>query len=55
MAYAYGGKVKDVVLAAAADGARRLLGARAELSPGLVLKASVAVSVRQPADPDAAP
>jgi diacylglycerol O-acyltransferase / wax synthase len=46
VAHAHGGKINDVVLAAVAGGARRLLEARGELRPGLVLKASVAVSVR---------
>lgn len=46
VAHAHGGKINDVVLAAVARGARRLLEARGELRPGLVLKASVAVSVR---------
>ena len=47
-AHAHGGKVNDVVLAAVAGGARRLLEARGELRPELVLKASVPVSVRGP-------
>jgi len=44
--HAHGGTVNDVVLAAVAGGARALLGARGELTPALVLKASVAVSLR---------
>ncbi|HZD68000.1 MAG TPA: wax ester/triacylglycerol synthase family O-acyltransferase [Actinomycetes bacterium] len=50
VAHAHGAKVNDVVLAAVAGGARRLLEARGELQPGLVLSASVAVSVRSPAE-----
>ena len=46
VAHAHGGKINDVVLAAVAGGARRLLEARGELRHRLVLKASVAVSVR---------
>ncbi len=46
VAHAHSGKINDVVLAAVAGGARRLLETRGELRPGLVLKASVAVSVR---------
>jgi len=53
VAHAHGGKVNDVVLAAIAGGARRLLESRGELRPGLVLKASVAASVRGPADQQA--
>lgn len=41
--------MNDVVLTAIAGGARALLSARAELRPTLVLKASVAASVRAPA------
>ncbi len=48
VAHAQGGTVNDVVLAAVAGGARSLLGARGELTPGLVLKASVAASLRGP-------
>lgn len=51
IAHAHGATVNDVVLAAAAGGARRLLDARGELGPGLVLKASVAVSVRGSGEP----
>jgi diacylglycerol O-acyltransferase / wax synthase len=50
VAHAHGGTVNDVVLAAVAGGARSLLRSRGELTPGLVLKASVAASVRDPAD-----
>jgi len=39
-------KVNDVVLAAVAGGARALLASRGELTPGLVLKISVAASLR---------
>jgi len=46
--------VNDVVLAAVAGGARSLLRSRGELGPGPVLKASVAASVRDPADRRAA-
>lgn len=53
VAHADGGTVNDVVLAAVAGGARRLLAGRGELSPGLTLKASVARSVRDPADKSA--
>jgi len=54
VAHAHGGTVNDVVLAAVAGGARSLLRSRGELIPGLVLKASVAASVRDPADRRAA-
>jgi len=54
VARAHGGTVNDVVLAAVAGGARSLLRSRGELRPGLVLKASVAASVRDPADRSAA-
>ncbi len=53
VAHAHGGKVNDVVLAAVAGGANRLLDARSELTPELVIKASVAASIRRPADPEA--
>lgn len=53
-AHAAGGTVNDVVLDAAAGGARALLAARGELRPGLVLRASVPVSLRSPADRPAA-
>ena len=46
VAHAHGGKVTDVVLAAVAGGARELLLARGELTPDLVLRASVPVSLR---------
>jgi WS/DGAT/MGAT family acyltransferase len=49
-AHAHGGTVNDLVLAAVAGGARRLLASRGELSPGLVLRASVAASVRAAPD-----
>ncbi len=48
VAHAHGGTVNDVVLAAVAGGARSLLAARGELTPGLALKASVAASLRGP-------
>jgi WS/DGAT/MGAT family acyltransferase len=50
VAHRHGGTVNDVVLAAMAGGARRLLAARGELGPGTVLKVSVAVSLRPPGD-----
>jgi len=50
VAHAHGGTVNDVVLAAVADGARRLLASRAELRPGMILKASVPAAARDPAD-----
>jgi diacylglycerol O-acyltransferase / wax synthase len=50
VAHAHGGTVNDVILAAVAGGARRLLRSRGELPPGLILKASVAASLREPAD-----
>jgi hypothetical protein len=50
VAHRHGGTVNDVVLAAVAGGARRLLAARGELGPGTVLKVSVAVSLRRPGD-----
>lgn len=46
VAHAHGATVNDVVLAAVAGGARRLLDGRQELEPGLVIKASVAASIR---------
>src|SRR3954469_9818247 len=46
VAHTHGGTVNDVVLAAVAGGARRLLEHRGELRPGLVLKVSVAASLR---------
>jgi diacylglycerol O-acyltransferase / wax synthase len=53
VAHAHGAKVNDVVLAAIAGGAQRLLDARGELKPGLVLKVSVATSIRGSADEQA--
>ncbi|HEU4542301.1 MAG TPA: wax ester/triacylglycerol synthase family O-acyltransferase [Jiangellaceae bacterium] len=50
VAHAHGATVNDVVLAAVAGGARRLLGGRQELEPGLLLKATVAASIRGAAD-----
>ncbi len=54
VAHAHGGTVNDVVLAAVAGGARSLLAARGELTPGLILKASVAASLRGPSQRRAA-
>jgi diacylglycerol O-acyltransferase / wax synthase len=50
VAHAHGAKVNDVVLAAVAGGARRLLEHRGELRPGLSLKVSVAASLRGTGD-----
>jgi diacylglycerol O-acyltransferase / wax synthase len=50
VAHAHGGKVNGVVLAAVAGGVRSLLGARGELKPGLVVKASVAAPTRGAAE-----
>jgi WS/DGAT/MGAT family acyltransferase len=50
VAHRHGGRVNDVVLAAVAGGAGRLLGSRGELAPGLVLKVSVATNLRRPGD-----
>ena len=50
VAHAHGAKVNDVVLAAVAGGARRMLEHRGELRSGLALKASVPISMRGPAD-----
>jgi WS/DGAT/MGAT family acyltransferase len=49
-AHAHRAKVNDVVLAAMAGGARRLLDSRGELAPNLVLRVSVATSLRDPGD-----
>jgi diacylglycerol O-acyltransferase / wax synthase len=49
-AHTHGATVNDVVLAAVADGAHRLLAGRGELKPGLAIKASVAAAARDPAD-----
>ncbi len=49
VAHAHGATVNDLVLTAVAGGARRVLAERGELRPGLTLKASVAVAVRDPA------
>jgi diacylglycerol O-acyltransferase len=50
VAHAHGATANDVALAAVAGGARQLLSARGEVSPGLALKASVAASNRRQAD-----
>jgi WS/DGAT/MGAT family acyltransferase len=50
VAHSHDGKVNDMVLAAVAGGTHRLLEGRGELTPDLVLKVSVAASIRQPAD-----
>ena len=50
VAHAHGGTVNDVVLSAVAGGAQKLLDARGELTPGLVLRASVPASLRSPSD-----
>jgi hypothetical protein len=49
VAHAHNATVNDVVLCALAGGARALLAARGELRPELVLKVSVAASVRDAA------
>ena len=54
VAHAHGGTVNDVVLTAVAGGARSLLDARGELTPGLVLQASVPASLRGSSDDRAA-
>ena len=54
MAHAHGATVNDMVLTAVAGGARSLLDARGELTPGLVLQASVPASLRGPSDDRAA-
>lgn len=50
VAHAHSGTVNDVVLTAVAGGARSLLGARGELTPGLILQVSVPASLRGPSD-----
>ena len=54
VAHAHGATVNDMVLTAVAGGARSLLDARGELTPGLVLQASVPASLRGPSDDRAA-
>lgn len=49
-AHAHAGKVNDVVLAAVAGGAHRLLESRGELVPGLDMHVSVAASIRRPGE-----
>jgi diacylglycerol O-acyltransferase / wax synthase len=51
IAHQHHAKVNDVALAAVAGGARRLLETRGELTSDLVLKVSVAASIRRPDDP----
>lgn len=46
VAHGHAATVNDVVLTAVTCGARRLLADRGELTPGLILKASVATSIR---------
>lgn len=53
VAHAHGEKVNDLMLAAVTGGLRALLRSRGELVPGLVLRASVPVSVRGSEDPTA--
>ncbi len=53
-AHGAGGHVNDVVLDTVAAALRALLEARGELAPGLVLRASVPVSLRREADAGAA-
>jgi WS/DGAT/MGAT family acyltransferase len=48
VAHANGGRVNDLVLAAVAGGARRLLESRGELGPDCDLHVSVAASIRRP-------
>lgn len=50
IAHAHGGTVNDAVLAVVAGGARALLTARGELTPTMVVRASVAASLRRDAD-----
>ncbi len=52
VAHAHGATVNDVVLAAVAGGARALLASRAELAPGLRLRAMVPVSMRAQGEAD---
>lgn len=51
VAHAHGGTVNDAVLTVVAGGARALLRSRGELRPAMVVKASVAVSLRHRPDP----
>jgi diacylglycerol O-acyltransferase / wax synthase len=51
IAHAHGGKVNDVVLAAAAGGTRRLLTSRGELRPDLSINVSLATNIRRREDP----
>lgn len=50
VAHECGGKVNDVVLAAAAGGAHALLESRRELAPDLDMHISVAASIRRPGE-----
>lgn len=50
VAHAQGARLNDVVLAAVAGGARRLLEERGELSPDLEMHVSVPASVRRPGE-----
>lgn len=50
LAHRYSAKLTDVLLAAYAGGSRRLLESRGELTPDLVLKVSVAASLRRPGE-----
>ena len=49
-AHAHGGTINDVLLAAVAGGAHRLLESRGELVPGLDLHVSVPASIRRPGE-----
>jgi diacylglycerol O-acyltransferase / wax synthase len=49
-AHTHGAKVNDVVLAAVAGGARRLLESRGELNPDLEIHVAVPASIRQPGE-----